>query len=545
MKKILAIISLVGACMCTSSCSGFLDEESYGSTTTLFEEENGIKALVYQTYTKMNDLYGGDRWPCYSEFGSDLFMRGGNNGEIGVCDYYGLDSSSGNTSALWNHSYKALANINLFFETIDETPFANEAEKKQLKGEMYVLRSFFLWLLTETWGDTYLPRSTDMQEGLEARRSPRSEFYKEIIGGLNTAIGLLSDERTKEFGRVDMPTAKAFLARMYLYDEQFDKAMEKATEVIEGDYGLELSTSLKDLWNDSKRNKEFIWTTEFTEDEAFRQGGNYWTCYAMFIDRFAGVKTECGYTGYGGCLAIPTKRYISLFNRDADLRWADLHQWVWLYNDSEDDTSVFPEMKTLYKDTALYISVDPLSAAEKERMKKRYTVFDINDVYDRKGVPTDRKTFIGMTKFYDHTRPGDLSTNSDRNYPILRLAEMYLIRAECKIRDVANKDLKGAADDITDIRKRAIKAGKEAEMKVTENDMTVDFILDERARELGGEWQRWFDLKRLGKLIDYVKLYNPDAADNIKPFHRYRPIPQTQFDGMPDWTTLGQNEGYN
>ena len=56
-------------------------------------------------------------------------------------------------------------------------------------------------------------------------------------------------------------------------------------------------------------------------------------------------------------------------------------------------------------------------------------------------------------------------------------------------------------------------------MTVTEEDMTVDFILEERARELAGEWQRRLDLKRLGKLIERVKLYNPDAVDNIQDYH--------------------------
>lgn len=406
------------------------------------------------------------------------------------------------------------------------------------------MRSMFLWIITETWGDTYLPRTTDVDEGMTASRSPRADFYKEIISGLEEAVKLLPDRRTSEYGRIDMPSAKAFLARMYLYNEQLDEAADMASQVIDGSYGLELSSSLKDLWDDSKRNKEFIWTTEFVEDESFKQPSYYWQHFAMFIDRFAGVKTECGWTGYGGCGAVPTLYYISLFNHEADLRWSDLHQWVWLYNDPTDDTSAFPNMQTLYKDTALYLSIDPISAEEKVRMAKCYTAFDVNDLYDAKGIPTDRKTFIGMTKFDDQTRPGDMSTNSDRNYPVLRLAEMYLIRAEAKIRSTTKKDLQGAARDIMTIRSRATKSGHEKEMEVTEKDMTVDFILDERGRELAGEFQRWFDLKRLGKLVDHIKLYNPDAAGNIKDFHKVRPIPQTQFDGMPDWTTLGQNDGY-
>lgn len=100
-----------------------------------------------------------------------------------------LDATNGNVAWLWNHCYKALFNINLFFETIDQTPFADEDEKSQFKAEMYVMRALFLWIVTETWGDSYLPMTTDETEGTEARRSPRAKFYEEIIGALETAIG--------------------------------------------------------------------------------------------------------------------------------------------------------------------------------------------------------------------------------------------------------------------------------------------------------------------------------------------------------------------
>ena len=544
MKKYL-VLGLMGlSVFMNTGCTSFLDEESYGSTTEIFNDESGLKALVNLSYTKMYNLYGGfDAFSMLSENGTDLFLRGSNAPDNAICDYYGLDAMDGQVATLWNHCYKALANCNMFFERLDGTPFADESEKDRYKAEMLVMRSVYLWIITETWGDSYLPMSTDETEGEEARRSPRSEFYKEIISGLEEAIQLLPDTRTSEYGRIDMPSAKAFLARMYLYNEEFEKAEAMATEVIDGNYGLELCPSLKDLWNDSKRNNEFIWTVETSADDSFRLSTIYWQYYAMFIDRFPGVMTELQWTGYGGCRSLPTTYYISLFNHDADLRWSDLHQWVWYYNDPEDDTSAFPEMKELYVDTALYLSIDPISPAEKQRMSSRYTVFDINDMYDEKGIPLDRATFIGMTKFYDHTRSGNMSDISDRTYPVIRLGELYLIRAEARIRGT-KKDLKGALADIQAIRTRAIRLGYEAEMALSEKDMTIDFILDERARELAGEWQRWFDLKRLGKLVERVRLHNPDAADYIKDFHVNRPIPQVQFDGMPDWTTLGQNEGY-
>jgi hypothetical protein len=547
-KKILITLSAV-LVVTLSACTDFLEEESYGSTTKIFDEENGIKALVYQSYTKINNLYGGGgQWPLMTELGTDIYLRGRNQGDAALGEYYGLDATNGNVGWLWNHCYKALANINTFFETVDQTPFANESEKESYKAEMLVMRALFLWVVTETWGDTYLPMTTDETEGLEARRSPRAKFYEEIISALEKAITMLPDERTTEAGRIDMPTAKAFLARIYLYDEQWDNAAALATEVIEGGYGLSLTPSLIDLWDADKTNSEFIWTTNFTEDTAFGINASYYNWYAMYIDRFPGIRTELGWTGYGGCQAIPSIYFMDIFNRDADLRWSDLHQWVWYYNDPADNVSAFPDNRwRLYTDTAMYLCPDVLPAAEMARMKKTYTVFDRSTLFNAEGIPQDRWTFIGMKKFYDSSRPGDMADVSDRSFPVMRLGELYLIRAEARIRSTANRDLAGAAADITELRRRAVNPGKSEyadAMKVTENDMTLDFILEERARELFGEWQRRFDLKRFGRLIDQVRAFNPDAKNNIKDYHVVRPIPQTQFDGMPDWTTLGQNEGY-
>lgn len=403
MKKIF-ILFAAALTIGLTGCQSFLEEETYGSTTEIFKEENGIKALVYQSYTKINNLYGGDgQWPLMTELGTDIYLRGKNQGDVGLCDYYGLDATNGNVAWLWNHCYKALFNINLFFETIDQTPFADEDEKSQFKAEMYVMRALFLWIVTETWGDSYLPMTTDETEGTEARRSPRAKFYEEIIGALEAAIGLFPDTRTTESGRIDMPAAKALLARMYLYNEQWDEAADMASQVI-GHYGLELCPSLKDLWADDKTNNEFIWTTEFTEDDAFRQANGYWSWYAMYIDRFPGVQTMLKWTGYGGCQAIPSTYFMDLFDRDADKRWSDLHQWVWYYNDPADDRSAFPlNQWREYIDTALYLCPDVLPLDEHKRMEKTFTVFDRNDMFDADGIPQDRWTFIGMTKFYDHT----------------------------------------------------------------------------------------------------------------------------------------------
>ena len=93
------------------------------------------------------------------------------------------------------------------------------------------------------------------------------------------------------------------------------------------------------------------------------------------------------------------------------------------------------------------------------------------------------------------------------------------------------------------LRKRAIPV-KENEMQISENELTIDFLLEERARELCGEQIRWFDLKRTNKLIEYVRLYNMDAKDNIQDYHMLRPIPQSQLDAITNKEEFKQNPGY-
>jgi hypothetical protein len=70
-------------------------------------------------------------------------------------------------------------------------------------------------------------------------------------------------------------------------------------------------------------------------------------------------------------------------------------------------------------------------------------------------------------------------------------------------------------------------------MEITAAQVTLDFILDERARELCGEGMRWTDLALRGEttFINRISL-NPDANGKVQAKHRIRPIPQTQLDAI-------------
>jgi hypothetical protein len=175
-----------------------------------------------------------------------------------------------------------------------------------------------------------------------------------------------------------------------------------------------------------------------------------------------------------------------------------------------------------------------------------------------------------INKFDDPTRTS-VNRSSDRPLILIRLAETYLIAAEA---EMYLGNLPAAVTYINAVRERAAAPGQKAQMDITTAQLApatvnghtgIDFILDERARELAGEELRWTELVRTGKLIERVKAYVPayvgskttpsggtdtygsDAAKNIQSFHVLRPIPQQDIDrtaGQPSGG-IKQNPGYN
>ncbi len=164
-----------------------------------------------------------------------------------------------------------------------------------------------------------------------------------------------------------------------------------------------------------------------------------------------------------------------------------------------------------------------------------------------------------MWKFWQPGIPyGD--ANGTFNECIFRAAEAYLIAAEAIVKGATGGKLGSADVYYNRVLDRAlttpgadpqcaknpenIKSLVSVSYRATPANINIDMILDERARELFGENDRWYDLKRTGKLIERVLKYNPWAAksNTIKDIHYLRPIPQTEID--LSFPTMSQNPGY-
>jgi hypothetical protein len=160
----------------------------------------------------------------------------------------------------------------------------------------------------------------------------------------------------------------------------------------------------------------------------------------------------------------------------------------------------------------------------------------------------DRSIFPSLKKFFDPNRQ-DVNDASGRPFLLAKLSETYLIAAEAALNSGDNTK---ARNYVLTLRKRAATTGHQQDMvDASPAVITIDYILDERSRELCGEQMRWFDLKRTGKWRDRATTYSLNGTTmitrDIKSHYDLRPIPQGQIDLMGNSATEKteyQNPGY-
>jgi len=273
---------------------------------------------------------------------------------------------------------------------------------------------------------------------------------------------------------------------------------------------------------------------------------------------------------------VPSGYLLDLFNDETDQRYHASFRDVYYVAPSLGNAFAGgvapPTGYANMRDTAIYLSKNNPTAEQIARAADRYMLFSRTDVGNAKVYPLyqdaagtlptiatgttgndnlkGNRMFIAFKKFDDNTGSVIRDLGS-RDAFVLRLSEMYLIAAEAYMMS-GSTGL--ASQKLNELRAaRAISGQSNALTSIEEgmvNSQNIDVILDERARELCGEQQRWFDLKRTGKLLERVKMYNGTAKNYIASYHTLRPIPQPQMDavtnrtGGPDPNGFWQNTGY-
>ncbi len=557
-NKILLLV-LAGSVMFTS-CDKKLSEYNPSGLTpdVTYSNAKGFETLVNAAYTYTRFWYGKEEGYSLSEMGTDIWTNGTGDIFPQLSRYDNLQGS--NTTALnleWDNFYAAIFLCNTGIAKIADIPDYTAAQKTTREAELRFLRAFYYWHIVETWGGVHFTTEPAVGTESTSNRTPVETFYKQIFADLEIAVKNLP-ATTSDYGRVTSPAAKAFLARMYLTRGMNEQAIAMASDVIKNT-NYTLVPKYADLWNmGNLKNKEVIWAVDYSTNlsnndlltSAFPTGHSRGSNsgHMLFLQVYDQVNSTILArdvpNGRPFNRYMPTRAFLNLFNESDDARYQSSFQTVWYCNKagraagntfSSKDTNNFK-----VGDTVCFTAKNALLATDMNA--KRYTTYDLNRVYaSATGIPSQRRFYPSLKKFKDSIRTSVNEAQSARDVFVIRLAEMYLIAAEAEMK-IGKLD--SAAYYLNFIRTRAAVPGREAAMQVIGSQVTLDFILDERARELAGEQLRWFDLKRTNKLSDRVKTMNPDAAQYIKDFQVVRPIPQTQIDAVTNKSEFTQNTGY-
>lgn len=487
MKKYLAIFAV--AALTLTSCQDFLVEAPVltQSTELTLSDYNGLNKAVGGAYSPLAD---GTWYGAFLVLDSE--MRAGNamipfnnsftSGRMTTPYYMNYDPSS--TSGLWSYAYYTISAVNNVLNVLeaDNEIDADQADLNNLMAECYALRGLAHFDLLRTYCRTNgsnpslgVPVITTPQlpSDMPARNTVE-ETYAQIISDLTKAQSIISADYaragsdSKAFVTKDMITA--LLARVYLYHKDYQKAADCATAIINsGKYQLWSADEYASVWGeDTYKGGEVIFYVYGKKSNGYDE---YWE----------GPSHMTNPKGYADCAA--SFQLVDLFE-DGDVRGSKG------VRGDADGTIMFGTDE------------DEASGGQYWTMK-----------YFGKGE-------------------GDATSIPDvNNVIVLRLSEMYLIRAEAILNGASVSGVTALSDLNT------IRAARNASVLTSAGAAAVAL---ERRLELNFEGHLWFDLDRTGGSVSYSDGVVNRSIDANSPYWAL-PIPKSQIDIDEN---LEQNPGY-
>ena len=537
----LAALVLGGA----AGCVDLTEHPITGITSSYYNTPAGFEAAVNAMYQPMRNHWPLERGATMTVFGTDEYTKGADGSYKYFNDYTAqLNGDVDYIRDTWYDFYKGINTANTVLAAAPTASVA-EAVKATRVGEAKFLRALYYFTLVRTYGDIPIYTEPNVSVTTETNREPVAKVYELIIADLLAAEAALPD-KASQFGRADRPAVQHLLGEVYLTragaaaaSPDFALAAAKLSAVA-NNARFSLTPSYRDLWRiDNENNSEVVFSIQFTADPLTTGSGNklhlYWgAAYDLEPGMLRDIANDRPFRRWR-----QTKWLLELWDRAKDSRYEDMHKVVWISNNPNNiPKDAGGKAKFTVGDTAVYMPGLPTIPAAM-RTATRYKLYG-EDEYTDAMFPT-------LNKYLDPTRTSTNQEEGQRDHPIFRLANTYLMLAEALIRDgKVNEGLVW----LNKVRTRAAKPGQAAAMQVTAADLAtsksgtdpIEFILDERARELTGETTRWFDLKRTGRLVSRVKKWNLQGGPNIQEFHNLRPLPNVEI--LNSTGTMTQNPGY-
>lgn len=545
MKKILLILGIIITTF--SSCSDFIEEESLSNVPAdaTYKTASGFQLLVNTNYAWLKGIYGGDPW--LFEAGTDMYAEGRTPEPAGLSQYTLLIPSSTGVEQLYNSCYQAIQAVNktVYYSTVTE----QNANVPVLVGEAKFIRAQAYFLLVQTYGGVPIVLDNITSPVLWFERNTAEEVYTQIISDLEASLASVGTSAYGTSGRVNKRAVNDLLAKVYLtrgYETfgtatDFTKAASYADAAI-GGQALNLAyDQLFKPGNDL--NAETIFSVQYdknsTSTDPQKLGNNQFYYFSSYL---GGSETKGG-APLRSYNLLPTGYALGLYEK-GDKRWSatfmnEVYENYYDFFRVADKTNL--KVKHFYEPKWF-------TAADKENYlatAKLATGFVYHPWGEYEAAYTLIKNIdyqtIPVKKFDDPelTTPSSTGPVSTRDIIVARLGETYLVAAEAYLK--AGNPATGL-DRLNEVRRRAGVAN------ATAAEFNIEYILDERARELVGEYKRWFDLKRTGTLVARASAHNYriKAANFVGvggALKILRPIPQSALD-LNQNKDFPQNPGY-
>ncbi|NJB71816.1 hypothetical protein GGR42_002278 [Saonia flava] len=538
MKRI--IISLFVATVVLTSCEDTIevDNKGFGTAEEFYVTKDGFESLINANYSRLRDIYG--ERPYMFSAGTDLYAEGSGRAAepIGLSQYTQLNPASEDVDFIYINAYKAIrqANTAIFYSDITEqTP-----DISARVGEVKYLRANAYFLLVQSYGGVPLVDDLIDSPVTEFDRDSAEAVYDLILQDLNDALGSVGTGD----GRVNRKAVLHLLAKVHLtrgYESfgtptDFSMAADFADQAI-GGQGLNLSFA--DLWDYSNQsNEEVIFSVKYSAGSISSDPTELGNQQATFFGPYMGGNEVAGDAPNRSYTLLATDFALRLFTEDDERYEGSFMTQVYkpYYLEHVTDDLSGEGISEFYEpywftpaDSAAYVnSIVQNTDFEYHSYETTYAQV----------VSGDWET-IPLKKFDDPSAPYGAET-STRDIVLSRLGETYLVAAEAYL-------MSGQAaiglQRLNVVRQRA------GVMDATLTDFDIDYILDERARELFGEYHRWFDLKRTGKLVERASMHHPlieesNFAGTGGELKILRPIPQSALD-LNGNKNFPQNPAYN
>ena len=269
--KIITLLVLVSAIL--PGCQKFLNEDLQGerSDQQFFKTANDAELALTGTYNVLSFANADNRIWVFGDVASDDAAKGGIPGDqadIGLIDDFNVSTDNGNLEYVWTFYYEGVSRANKLLDNIDGINMDVE-RRNQIKGEAKFLRAYFYYWLVNIYGDIPVHTTTPTAEDLQKAATPAVEVWSTvIIPDLTEAAFLLPETFTgKDLGRATSIAAYAFLAKAYLFTEQWSLSEEAAMQVVNS--GLhQLASVYKDNFTAAtKDNSEVIFAVRHLSDQ--------------------------------------------------------------------------------------------------------------------------------------------------------------------------------------------------------------------------------------------------------------------------------------